>query len=623
MVKLNTLDILQTKLVTPQEFDFDNAWIPPMEFFLSMEDVNYLNEISTSRKLSAKIDEKYRLIDNILTRRGFKRFSGGTNRVVYNFLEDDRFVVKIATGRVAMQDNLLEFENQAFLKPYVAKMFYTSPCGTVGFAERVMPIKNRDEFRNIADDVFDILVNKFLGRYVVEDVGTQFFMNWGIRKFSGPVLLDYPYIYKLDGRRLYCTKTNEFGEICNGEIDYDAGFNYLICSNCGKRYLATDLRDNSISNKIIIKGGSQMQIKVVKGDKVLVDSIKMDDRIYNDRQKKQNARQRSSMVIRVVTPDRDYSWENGQVVSDNLTAKSDILRFAQNMREAQTTVINSVQSTIEQITEDLEEFANMQRFVSQKKAQQNSVEIIPDVEEEEIIEEETISDIVDDTVADATNTDNMTEFSLNVLKAATEEVKEPYITTFDDSDEEEIEENIPEYDYEDDEHPESEEKTFNNFKNEEYIDSEEEIENSKSDDDIDFVFSDEEEYENEQEEYEEEKLKLSSAYGKVISEDEEAELNDYISHQEEIEEDDEYPTSFPGKSFIPDDDNYEEEIHPKNGKYSLQDLQRMKNASNPLNRYGYGRDDDDGDRYNFTHGKGKKRKDKRNKKNKKNNMIGY
>ena len=33
------------------------------------------------------------------------------------------------------------------------------------------------------------------------DIGTNFFMNWGIRPGFGPVLLDYPYVYELDGNK--------------------------------------------------------------------------------------------------------------------------------------------------------------------------------------------------------------------------------------------------------------------------------------------------------------------------------------------------------------------------------------------------------------------------------------
>ncbi len=278
MAKIDVLDILRAKKRTPLEFDYDSLWIPPMNVFLTQDDVESLRRIATSLRLSSKIELKYKMIDDIMRNRGFRRFSAGTNRVVYYFLEDTRFVVKIAVDRVGMQDNPMEFENQILLKPYCAKMFYISPCGTVGFAERVLPIKNKNEFKEIAPDIFEILVNKILGNYVVEDVGTKYFMNWGIRKFDAPVLLDYPFIYKLDGKKLFCNKVHPVtNEPCNGEIDYDAGFNHLTCTRCGKIYLATDLRDNSIDNKIIIKGGTQMKIMLRKGDEIISKPIPADD----------------------------------------------------------------------------------------------------------------------------------------------------------------------------------------------------------------------------------------------------------------------------------------------------------------------------------------------------------
>ena len=279
MGKTDVLDILRTKQMDPLEFHFDNLWIYPMHYYLQQSDIDALYKIATSARLSSQIKKKYKMIDDIMVARGFKRFSAGTNRVIYRYYEDDRFLVKIAVDKVGMQDNPLEYKNQFFLKPFVAKTFYVSQCGTVAFSERVIPMKNVLEFKEIASDVFDILVNKILGLYVVEDVGTKYFMNWGIRPGFGPVLLDYPYVYNLDGDKLFCTAINpNTGGPCNGEIDYDEGFNHLVCNQCGKIYLATDLRDKSADNKVIIKrGGSQMRIVIKKGDKVISEPIPMDD----------------------------------------------------------------------------------------------------------------------------------------------------------------------------------------------------------------------------------------------------------------------------------------------------------------------------------------------------------
>ena len=313
MAKIDVLDILKVKKQSPLEFEFDNLWIPPMHFYLTQQDVDALRSIATSIRLSSNIQKKYKMIDEIMRPRGFKRFSAGTNRIVYSFSEDDRFLVKIAVDKVGMQDNPLEFQNQFLLKPYVAKMFYTSPCGTVGFAERVLPIKNKAEFREIAEDVFEILVNKILGQYVVEDVGTKFFMNWGIRFGHAPVLLDYPYIYKLDGNKLFCTKLVDplTGQTCDGEIDYDCGFNHLVCTKCGKIYLACNLRDDSIENNIVIKGGSTMKVTITRGKDVLTSSIKSEEVIKRPAPEAPKTGVVKAEVVNVPAPNYDNYRFNG------------------------------------------------------------------------------------------------------------------------------------------------------------------------------------------------------------------------------------------------------------------------------------------------------------------------
>ena len=303
MAKIDVLDILRAKRQSPLEFDFDSLWIPPMNYYLTKDDIDSLHHIATSIRLSSKIETKYKMIDDIMRARGFKRFSAGTNRVVYSFLEDTRFLAKIAVDKVGMQDNPMEYQNQFLLKPYVTKMFCISECGTVGFAERVLPIKNKSEFKEIAPDVFDILVNRILGKYVVEDVGTKFFMNWGVRIGSGPVLLDYPYVYKLDGKKLFCNKliNSTAKEYCNGEIDYDSGFNHLVCTRCGKIYLASDLRDNSADNKIIIKGGGvQMKVLLKKGDEIISRSVPSDEVIRPKASKP--SYENKGVVVKIVTP---------------------------------------------------------------------------------------------------------------------------------------------------------------------------------------------------------------------------------------------------------------------------------------------------------------------------------
>ena len=301
MAKVDILDIMRTKMRTPQEFRFDSLQIPPMHYFLSNQDVEGLHYIATSVKLSSNIRLKYKMIDDIMRPRGFKRFSAGTNRVVYSYLEDTSFLAKIAVDKVGMQDNPAEFKNQFLLQPDVTKMFYTSPCGTVGFAERVLPVKNKTEFREIASDVFDMLVHRILGKYVVEDIGTKYFMNYGVRAVYGPVLLYYPYVYKLDGKKLFCTAIlPETNMLCDGEIDYDEGFNNLICTRCGRKYLACDLRDESSDNKLInIKGGNAMKVTVKYGTTIIHETLSTDEVMQKRKAEQKKAAANPVMKVKV------------------------------------------------------------------------------------------------------------------------------------------------------------------------------------------------------------------------------------------------------------------------------------------------------------------------------------
>ena len=170
-----------------------------------------------------------------------------------------------------MNDNPNEFRNQFLLKPFVTKVFEVSPCGTVGLFERVVPITTVEEYISIAEDVFKLIITQIVGRYVLDDIGTDYFQNIGVRPGFGPVLLDFPYVYELDGNKLFCNKRDPVTRRpCGGEIDYDAGFNKLICTKCGKRYYAHQLAKLTQNNRIQLRreGGNIVKISVRRGNKV-------------------------------------------------------------------------------------------------------------------------------------------------------------------------------------------------------------------------------------------------------------------------------------------------------------------------------------------------------------------
>lgn len=265
------LDRLKSRRTTIEDFNYDMLTAPPLSMFLSPWDIEELRKVATSVRLSSKLQEKYKMIDDICRSRGLVKFGAGTNRVVYRHPEYNNILFKIAMDDIGMGDNPAEFRNQFLLKPFCAKMFEMSPCGTVAIVERVKPIISKEEFLSVADDVFELLNTWIIGKYIVADCGAKYFMNFGVRTTFGVVVLDYPYVYEVDDRKLYCRAPDPKSPTgyCDGEIDYDDGFNILHCTKCGVKYRAKEIA-KKIEEKIIVtveRSSLNMNIKVSGGSK--------------------------------------------------------------------------------------------------------------------------------------------------------------------------------------------------------------------------------------------------------------------------------------------------------------------------------------------------------------------
>lgn len=244
---------------------------PPLLSLLPMQVINALEDVARDPRLNDKLREKREIVSNMLKPFGFERFASGTNRLVYKYLENQSILLKVAISNAGLKDSPAEYQNQFKLAPYVAKCFETSPGGALGLFERVNNITSVEEFYSISDSIFN-LIDSMIGKYVLADIGTNFFMNWGIRNGFGAVLLDYPLLYELDGAKLYCNVTDPFTGIpCGGPIDYDDGFNFLYCKRCGKQYLAKKLAKGSYGEKIIFKKkeNTTMKIEILRGNNVI------------------------------------------------------------------------------------------------------------------------------------------------------------------------------------------------------------------------------------------------------------------------------------------------------------------------------------------------------------------
>ena len=265
------VNLLYRGTSTIQEFQWDNMTTTPMMMLITPEDIGYIRNLILSPRYSGNNNFKMDKIDEIMNARGFSRFAGGTNRLVYSHPSAPNAVFKVAIDSVGISDNPAEYRNQEFLKPYCCKVFECSPCGTIASFEKVERITTVEEFYSIADDYFYILSRVILGKYIMEDIGIDYFMNIGIRRGCYPVILDFPYLFELDGNKLECCNILDDGTVCHGEIDYDDGFNKLVCKKCGRVYHARDLAKPPKESSVLLrnKGVQKMKITAYKDGKIV------------------------------------------------------------------------------------------------------------------------------------------------------------------------------------------------------------------------------------------------------------------------------------------------------------------------------------------------------------------
>lgn len=283
MARADVISKLYAKRGSALDFNYDSLVAPPIYSMINPHDLDYMYKIVTSIKYTGNIDFKEAEIKKVMEHNGFKRFASGTHRVVYKSLDYPKVVAKISLNKSSLDDNIKEMYNQAYLKPFCCKCFDVQHNGLIGTFERVDPIQSREEFESIASDIFDFLNTKIVGKYIVDDIGTSSFMNYGIRKVGpynnipfGPVVLDYVEVYPLDGNKLFCNKIDlHTGLFCGGPLDFDDGFNVIYCKKCGCTYSARDLQRMDDNHEIIKKGEStNMKVVVKRGDKIIkvVDS---------------------------------------------------------------------------------------------------------------------------------------------------------------------------------------------------------------------------------------------------------------------------------------------------------------------------------------------------------------
>lgn len=245
---------------------------PPLLYYLPINIIQQIEEVTRDVKLMNKPDKKMELVNQILAPYGFKPLASGTNRRSFYCEYDPTIIIKLGSDVVGREDNKSEYVLQHILKPYVPKIYDIFPSGVLALEERVEPLSEEEFKLKHSKFAFDCIFFILSKGYIMEDVGTNFFKNWGVRLNGGPVILDFPYLYEVDYNKLKCDFVDRNGVRCDGYLDYnyDTGMNEIICLKCGRRYSAKSLA--KIRTKSELK--FQTAQKGVKYDTMIDTDIK-------------------------------------------------------------------------------------------------------------------------------------------------------------------------------------------------------------------------------------------------------------------------------------------------------------------------------------------------------------
>lgn len=255
---------------------------PPIRAYIQDWVIQRLYDYMTSPRLINNPARRFKLTNELLLPWGFKPLASGTNRRAFYCEYDPTIIFKIASDAVGQKDNQSELYIQQLLRPFCPKVFNVDGDGVIALTERGEPMTEHDYKFVWAEEIFDLLFSLLARGYILEDVGSNFYKNFGIRLGFGPMIWDFPYVYKLDWRKLICQKPDRItGEPCGGEIDYDynKGMSEIICTRCGARYSAKYLASSVPSEAInmvnrergITMGrfDTNFQVYVRQGDKIV------------------------------------------------------------------------------------------------------------------------------------------------------------------------------------------------------------------------------------------------------------------------------------------------------------------------------------------------------------------
>ena len=180
------------------------------------------------------------IIKSIMEELEFEEIGCGTNRIVFIHEDYPTYVFKIALDSRGVLDNNNEFKLTNIMKSSKKQIITTNyeSIGVISIAERINVFTKYD-MEEAKDTIMKIL--EVIGKYfILNDVGTKAYKNWGYDNDGNIKCLDYAYLTSIENVvRNKCT--------CGGQLNYTENMLDFRCTECDKLFTYNDIVSNTYS----------------------------------------------------------------------------------------------------------------------------------------------------------------------------------------------------------------------------------------------------------------------------------------------------------------------------------------------------------------------------------------
>lgn len=248
---------LNKSRLTRQEYEkyLEIGEIDTSQNWLELFTPNVISDLFTIMDSSSNNQDKCDIIQEELEPYGFYPVGLGTNVYTVANPAYPGVCFKIALDTCGLADNFNDATLYGMVNSYLGKKRFTKVLarhmsGIVSVQERKVLMSSQDRIDSYRESILKALT-KLSDKFLIVDLSpSEFHYNYGIERNGDWCFIDASDLYPLEKvkKPITCKMTMSSVEhpgktdICGGHLVYNTDFSCVICEDCGRSYIPSDVR---------------------------------------------------------------------------------------------------------------------------------------------------------------------------------------------------------------------------------------------------------------------------------------------------------------------------------------------------------------------------------------------